>query len=140
MYESKYDPIPEYTKQMILELAAPKMESKNIGLIYLDKVKMTTLFAPYIKKHFGNDMRFDKAWVHFMRTGGERPRHHHNGWTYLYYLEIPDGDSGSLLFDDHTIKPVEGTHIIFPKDTKHSISPNKTGKIRWAFAANCVRN
>jgi len=73
-----------------------------------------------------------------MKEGGGRPRHQHTAWTYLYYLEIPEGDSGSLQIDGQTIPPTEGTHIMFPGKTYHTITPNNTKNTRWAFAAECV--
>ena len=141
MYESHFDPLPKKEKKRLLELAditKPIYDTGDIGLIYLDKHEMLEIFGPYIKKHFGKDVKFERCWVHWMMDGGNRPRHQHSHWTYLYYLDIPEGDCGSLFVDGETIPPIEGTHIMFPNKTYHSITPNNTKKTRWAFAAECV--
>ncbi len=141
MYETAFDPIPIKTKEKILQIAKctkPIHDETDIGLIYLDVSEMHEIFAPYMKKHFEKDLKFQRAWVHWMKKGGSRPKHHHGHWTYLYYLDIPEGDSGTLVFDDDEFQPVEGTHLMFPKNTKHSITPNNTDVTRWAFAAEAV--
>ena len=141
MYESHHDPIPEKTKKKILALAAKRTAATNegdIGLIYLDREEMFEIFGPYIKKLFDKDMRFERSWVHWMKDGGSRPRHQHSAWTYLYYLDIPDGECGNIVFDDDELKPIEGTHIMFPAKTYHSINPNNTHHTRWAFSAECI--
>ncbi len=140
MHESHYDPLPEKTKEMILELCRhvkPVYDAGDIGLIYLDKEKMETIFTPYIKKYFNKTVKFERCWTHWMKDGGSRPKHQHGFWTYLYYLDIPTGDSGNLLIDELVVKPIEGTHIMFPNKTYHSITPNNTDSTRWAFAAEC---
>lgn len=141
MYESQFELIPKQTKQNILELAKitkPATDEGDIGLIYLDKEKLQNIFKPIIKKLFEKDVNFARCWVHWMKDGGSRPRHQHSSWTYLYYLDIPEGDAGNLLIDGEIVEPVEGTHIMFPGKTFHSITPNNTEKTRWAFAAECI--
>lgn len=141
MYEAVFDPIPIKDKEKILHMGKtikPAHDETDIGLIYLDVDEMREIFAPYIKKHFDKELKFHRAWIHWMKKGGSRPRHHHSHWTYLYYLDIPKGDSGTLVFDDEEFQPKEGTHVMFPKNTKHSITPNNTNVIRWAFAAETV--
>jgi len=141
LYESHFELIPKATKQNLLEMAKiikPVFDAGDIGLIYLDKEDLLKIFAPYIKRLFGMEKRFARCWLHWMKDGGSRPRHQHSAWTYLYYLDIPEGDAGSLQVDGKTIPPVEGTHIMFPNKTYHSITPNKTKQTRWAFAAECV--
>ena len=142
MYESVCDPLAEEVKEELLQLAEttpPSYQEADIGLTYLDADKMLEIFAPYMKKHFGKEMKFERAWVHWMKEGGSRPRHQHSTWTYLYYLHIPEGDSGHIVFDrNEIIYPIEGTHIMFPGKTYHSITPNNTKQTRWAFAAEAV--
>lgn len=141
MYNAVFDPIPKQVKEKLLALAKntkPAHEETDIGLIYLHAGEMQEIFTPYIKKHFSKELKFQRAWVHWMKKGGSRPIHHHSHWTYLYYLDIPPGDSGTLLFEDEELQPVEGTHVIFPKNIKHSITPNNTDVTRWAFAAEAV--
>jgi len=141
MYESHFDLIPKQTKQNLLEMAKiikPASDSGDIGLIYLDKEKLLKIFEPYMKKLFGVEKRFERCWLHWMKDGGQRPRHQHSAWTYLYYLDIPEGDAGNLLIDGEIVTPIEGTHIMFPGKTYHSITPNNTKKTRWAFAAECI--
>ena len=141
MYESFHELIPKETKQNLLEMAKiikPVTDEGDIGLLYLDKDNLLKTFGPYIKKHFGKDIKFERCWLHWMKDGGSRPRHQHSAWTYLYYLDIPEGDAGNLLIDGEIVEPVEGTHIMFPGKTYHSITPNNTDKTRWAFAAECI--
>ena len=141
MYESHFDPIPEETKQYLLKLSrdiTPVFDTGDIGLVYLDKDEMMKIFGPYMIKHFKKEKKFTRAWTHWMKDGGSRPRHQHSSWTYLYYLDIPKGDSGTLVFDDGKLQPIEGTHVMFPRKTYHSITPNNTKKTRWAFAAEAV--
>lgn len=141
MYETAFDPIPKKVKEEILEMARtikPAHDATEIGLIYLDNQRMLEIFSPYMEKHFDRKLKFQRSWVHWMKKGGSRPKHQHSHWTYLYYLDIPKGDSGTLLFEDGEFQPVEGTHVMFPKDTKHSITPNHTDVTRWAFAAEAV--
>jgi hypothetical protein len=143
MFESHYDPLPGEIKQELLGLSKvvkPIYDIGTVGLIYLDKKRMQEIFSPYMKKHFDKQGVFERAWIHWMRDGGSRDKHQHSLWTYLYYLDIPEGDIGNLVIDGDTIKPVEGTHIMFPNKTYHSITPNKTPQTRWAFAAECVLN
>ncbi|KKM66486.1 hypothetical protein LCGC14_1480660 [marine sediment metagenome] len=141
MFESHFDPISDDTKQELLGLAKvtkPIYDVGDVGLIYLDSKRMEEIFTPYIKKYFNKDVTFHRAWIHWMRDGGNRNRHQHSHWTYLYYLDIPEGDAGSLIVEGITVKPIQGTHIMFPKKTYHSITPNNSKQTRWAFAAECV--
>jgi len=141
VYVTVFDPIPKQVKEKLLQLAKttkPAHDETDIGLIYLDTKEMQEIFSPYIKKHFSKELKFRRAWVHWMKKGGSRPKHHHSHWTYLYYLDIPKGDSGTLLFEDEQLQPVEGVHVMFPKNVKHSITPNNTDVTRWAFAAEAV--
>ncbi len=143
LIESHYDPLPEEIKQELLTLSKttkPIYDIGTVGLIYLDKKRMEEIFAPYMKKHFNKEGTFERAWIHWMKDGGNRDRHQHSAWTYLYYLDIPKGDAGMLLVDGMMIEPVEGTHIMFPNKTYHSITSNNTKQTRWAFAAECVLN
>ena len=141
MFESHFDPLPENIKEELMELSKvvkPIYDVGDVGLIYLDNKRMEEIFTPYMKKYFDKEGTFKRAWIHWMKNGGSRARHQHGHWTYLYYLEIPEGDAGSLLVDGQVVKPIQGTHIMFPKQTYHSITPNNTKKTRWAFAAECV--
>ena len=143
MLESHFELLNDKEKKKIMELAIitkPIYDVGNIGLIYLDNNAMLDIFSPYIKKHFDKNVTFKRAWVHWMKDGGSRPRHQHSNWTYLYYLDIPDGDAGNLIIDGQIIEPIEGNHIMFPNKTYHSITSNNTKKTRWAFAAECLLN
>ena len=141
MFESHYDPLPKEVKKQLLELSGntiPVFDQKDIGLIYLDNDEMLKIFLPYIKKYFNKDVKFERAWTHWTKDGGSRPKHQHSHWTYLYYLDIPPGDCGNLIVDGQVIPPIEGTHIMFPNKTYHSITPNNTKQTRWAFAAEFI--
>ena len=140
MLEQHFDPIPQELKEEILRTAVntkPVHDEVEIGLIYLDKDRMLEIFGPYIEKYFGKKVTFLRSWVHWMNKGGARQSHHHSHLTFLYYLDIPPGDVGSMIIEGQVIKPIEGTHIMFPKNVKHSITANATEKSRWAFAAEC---
>ena len=143
MLESHFEPLGDKEKKKLLELATttkPDYDAGDVGLIYLDNDEMLDVFGSYIKKHFDKNVRFERAWVHWMKDGGSRKRHQHSNWTYLYYLDIPEGDAGNLLIDGVIVEPIEGTHIMFPNKTYHSITPNNTKQTRWAFAAECLLN
>ena len=143
MLESHFEPLGDKEKKKVMDLAIitkPSYDVGNIGLIYLDNNAMLEIFSPYIKKYFDKNVTFKRAMVHWTKDGGSRPKHQHSHWTYLYYLDIPPGDCGNLIVDGQVIPPIEGTHIMFPNKTYHSITPNNTKQTRWAFAAECVVN
>jgi len=93
---------------------------------------------PVIEKEFGLKLKFKRVWGHFMDKGGERPWHKHTHMTFLYYLQIPDGDVGNFVHEDGEIIPRENDLYVFPPRLNHKILPNKTDKTRWAIGAECV--
>ena len=73
-----------------------------------------------------------------MEKGGERPWHKHSAETFLYYLQIPDGDVGIFVHEGGEIVPKEGNMYLMEPKLNHKILPNKTDKTRWAIAAEVI--
>ena len=125
-------------KQKLLRFLEAKKQHNNIGLYYLDVAEFEEIFVPVMEKAFGKTIRFQRVWGHFMDKGGERPWHKHSAETFLYYLQIPDGDCGHFVCEQEEIIPKEGDLYIMEPKLNHKITPNKTDKTRWAIAAEVI--
>lgn len=78
--------------------------------------------------------------MHVSNLSQGQGRHNHtrsciiNG---LYYLSIPDPNTGQLILydgDEEIVhQPVEDTMLIFPHYLDHSVLPSNTEKYRIAF-------
>ncbi len=91
-----------------------------------------------MQKAFGVTRRFQRVWGHFMDKDGERPWHKHSAETFLFYLQIPEGDCGNFVYEGGEIIPKEGDLYIMEPKLNHKILPNKTDETRWAIAAEVI--
>ena len=129
---------PETREKLLVYLNNCKNKGFNIGLYQLDITDMEAIFLPVLEKEFGLVTRFDRVWGHFTTKGGERPFHNHAETTMVYYLDIPEGDVGMLVYEGAgEIIPKTGDLYIFPPRLRHKITANKTDKTRWAIASSC---
>ena len=129
---------PKLREELLVYLNNCKNKGFNIGLYHLDVTDMEAIFLPILEKEFGLKVRFERIWGHFTTKGGSRPFHNHTETTMVYYLDIPEGDVGSLVYEGAgEIIPKTGDLYIFPPRLRHKITPNNTDKTRWAIASNC---
>jgi len=94
--------------------------------------------------HEGSGLPFNAYWFNIATPGESTGRHRHTSDAVLsgvYYLQVP-GDSGAIVFsnpdDDTKIEwpPRAGAGLIFPADTFHSVSINRSRSVRISFAFN----
>ena len=130
--------LPPQVKQNLLSQLEAQKQKTDIGLYYLDVTELEEIFVPVMQKAFGITKRFQRVWGHYMDKGGERPWHKHSAETFLFYLQIPDGDCGNFVYAGGEIIPKEGDLYIMEPKLQHKILPNKTDKTRWAIAAEVI--
>lgn len=103
---------------------------------------------------FDPDLRFKYCWVNINPPGGYQMRHNHCDCDVAgtYYVDVPVGDSGDLLFSHpatsvetlNRIKPYwPGTHCQIPREQDlycwpgyqdHEVRTNNTEEDRWTVS------
>ena len=109
----------------ILRKSKPMLKLKDIDPIFLDLIK---------KNNLGT--KITGIGVHCMRPGTDSASGHLHGKARgVYYLQVPEG-VGDLFFPDldTTIKPHRGLFVVVPAKVNHSMSTNKSDKMRMVLA------
>lgn len=132
------EPIHLKIKSEYLPHLEAMVTTEPIGLFYLDNTDLEETFIPLIDKYIGEGWRFERVWGHYMKRGGDRPDHTHDGTTMIYYLSIPEGDCGTLVVGQTAYLPVEGTLTVIEPGAHHLITPNNTDEIRFVIAAEMI--
>jgi len=80
-------------------------------------------------------------WSNRLPRGGFHVEHTHpKGWmSGICYLDVPDTESGNLVFEGLTIKPQTGDVVVFPSTLKHSVSVYQGEKPRLVVAFDLLR-
>ena len=139
MISGKYDPLEEYQKNYLMDILEPKITENTTELIYLNTELLEEFFLKKIKNAFDVDYHFARVWAHYTKLGGDRPEHFHCNDTFLYYLSIPPGECGNLVYNGIEVEPKEGMMYIIEAGTFHSVKPNHSKGVRWAIAAECIK-
>tara|TARA_B100001250_G_scaffold412372_1_gene443402 strand:- start:1636 stop:2220 length:585 start_codon:yes stop_codon:yes gene_type:complete len=100
-------------------------------------------------------------WANINQRGDYNISHNHPtcDMSGVYYVKVPKGDSGALVFEDprpayvfgnrfyvdrytqgnmHGVTPEEGTMFLFPSSLMHSVLANKTDEDRISISFNIV--
>lgn len=108
-----------------------------------------------------SDLVLGNLWVNINGPNDYNVEHDHQGSVLsgVYYIEVPEGDSGDLHFHrgdtaeyflgryrnagpffkiSETVRPETGKLVIFPAWTKHSVGKNNTNSERISIAFNLV--
>ena len=98
-------------------------------------------------------------WANINTKNNFNNRHNHPGCDLagVYYVKVPEGDAGNIVFNDprHVLSygdpfiakryvggentsrfPVEGNMYLFPPSLEHSVMPNKTDEDRISISFN----
>ena len=129
-----------FKKQKLIEIMNKQILEFNWldstkGNFDIDVKEIDYFFVPLIKDIFDLHVRIKRAWLHFMKNGASHSSHEHVEPTAVYYLQVPK-NSGNLILHNikETIVPKENDFLIVPALAKHSITENKSDRIRIVLA------
>lgn len=120
------------------------IEAKDISIMH---EWISSLIAPKMK-NFDEDnswvkgLNFHNTWFARYNLGDKTTVHMHlpSVFSWVYFLNTPEGSS-PLVFptSGREIEPIEGTLVVFPSCTYHSVPPNgcegrivMAGNISWS--------
>ena len=101
------------------------------------------------------ELQLGYYWININGNGSYNEKHHHMGikpnskkqsiLSGVFFLNIPDGDSGNIVFSvkdksEVSIKPENGDLLLFPPAMIHRVESNNTNEERISIAFNYIKN
>jgi hypothetical protein len=92
-------------------------------------------------------LKLKEFWINVNKSGDSNAPHTHHditppvsspGISGVFYIRIPEGDAGDILFGHERVQPYENLLILFPSDMVHMVYPNNTDNDRISLSFNYV--
>ena len=92
-------------------------------------------------------LKLKEFWINVNKPGDSNAAHTHHditppvsppGISGVFYIRIPEGDAGDILFGHERVQPYENLLILFPSDMVHMVYPNNTDNDRISLSFNYV--
>lgn len=111
-------------------------------------LKFAKILQPYLNKISSNlyteEINISNMWFQQYGNKSKHQWHYHNkiNWSAIYYVELPDDEIKTQIFDPFERKVVtitdleEGDLMVFPANLLHRSPENLTGKTKTIISFN----